>query len=137
MPAGTGFLSADAAAGAVIMKAREGHTWFSVNGHSGIGFKDNEGFYEFDVEIKWGTVPGVPRSRLARASVIPEHSRPTFVECNVMGTPESGPPTELFLIGRGADTTLPAQAASPKVECSRTFLTTAAIVLIFQCSAQK
>jgi hypothetical protein len=46
------FLAADAAAGALIMKTREGHTWFSVNGHSGIGFQDNEGFYEFDLEIK-------------------------------------------------------------------------------------
>jgi hypothetical protein len=51
-PAGAGFLSADAAAGALIMKTREGNTWFSVNGHSGAGFKDNEGFYEFDLEVK-------------------------------------------------------------------------------------
>jgi hypothetical protein len=34
------------------MKTREGHTWFSLNGHSGTGFKENEGFYEFDLEIK-------------------------------------------------------------------------------------
>jgi hypothetical protein len=34
------------------MKTREGHTWFSVNGRSDGGFKDNEGFYEFDLEIK-------------------------------------------------------------------------------------
>ena len=52
LPAGAGFLAADAAAGALIMKTREGHTWFSVNGHSGTGFKENEGFYEFDLEIK-------------------------------------------------------------------------------------
>ena len=30
-----------------------GHTWFSVNGRSGATFKDNEGFYEFDLKIKW------------------------------------------------------------------------------------
>lgn len=51
-PAGAGFLAADAAAGALITKTRDGRTWFSVNGHSGIGSKENEGFYEFDVEIK-------------------------------------------------------------------------------------
>ncbi len=51
-PAGAGFLAADAAPGALIMKTREEHTWFSVNGRNGVGFKDNEGFYEFDLEIK-------------------------------------------------------------------------------------
>jgi hypothetical protein len=51
-PAGAGFLAADAAAGELIVKTRDGHTWFSVNGHSGIGFKGNEGFYEFDLEFK-------------------------------------------------------------------------------------
>ena len=34
------------------MKTDGGRTWFSVNGRSGIAFKDNEGFYEFDLEIK-------------------------------------------------------------------------------------
>jgi hypothetical protein len=52
LPRGAGFLAADAPAGALIMKTREGHTWFSVNGHSGTGFKENEGFYEFDLEVK-------------------------------------------------------------------------------------
>jgi hypothetical protein len=51
-PAGAGFLAPDAPAGALIMRTREGHTWFSVNGRSGIGFKNNEGFYEFDLAIK-------------------------------------------------------------------------------------
>jgi hypothetical protein len=51
-PAGAGFLAADAPAGALIMRTREGNTWFSVNGRSGRGFKNNEGFYEFDLEIK-------------------------------------------------------------------------------------
>jgi hypothetical protein len=51
-PAGAGFVAAEAPAGALIMRTREGHTWFSVNGRSGVGFKNNEGFYEFDLEIK-------------------------------------------------------------------------------------
>jgi hypothetical protein len=50
--AGLGFLAADTAAGTLIMKTRDGHTWLSVNGRSGAPFKDNEGFYEFDLEIK-------------------------------------------------------------------------------------
>lgn len=49
--AGAGFLVSDSAAGALVMRNRDGHTWFSVNGRSG-RFKDNEGFYEFDLEIK-------------------------------------------------------------------------------------
>jgi hypothetical protein len=51
-PAGAGFLAEDAPAGALIMGPREEHTWFSVNGRSGAGFKDNQGFYEFDLEIE-------------------------------------------------------------------------------------
>ena len=50
--AGAGFLAEDKPAGALIMRTRDGHTWFSVNGRSGIAFKDNEGFYEFDLEVK-------------------------------------------------------------------------------------
>jgi len=50
--AGAGFLSQDNPAGALIMRTRDGRTWFSVNGRSGDAFQDNEGFYEFDVEIK-------------------------------------------------------------------------------------
>jgi hypothetical protein len=34
------------------MKTHDEHTWLSVNGLSGVGFKGNEGFYEFDLEIK-------------------------------------------------------------------------------------
>lgn len=49
--AGAGFLVAEAPAGALIMSTREGQTWFSVNGRAG-GFKSNEGFYEFDLDIK-------------------------------------------------------------------------------------
>ncbi len=50
-PAGPGFLAADSAAGALIMRTREGHTWFSVNGREN-SFGGNEGFYEFDAEVK-------------------------------------------------------------------------------------
>jgi len=50
--AGAGFLVDDASAGAVIMRTREQHTWFSVNGRRDANFKDNEGFYEFDLETK-------------------------------------------------------------------------------------
>jgi hypothetical protein len=50
--AGAGFLATDSPAGALIMKTQGGRTWFSVNGHSGSAFKGNEGFYEFDLEIK-------------------------------------------------------------------------------------
>jgi len=50
--AGAGFLAEDKPPGALIMKNRDGRTWFSVNGRSSIAFKDNEGFYVFDLEIK-------------------------------------------------------------------------------------
>ena len=50
--AGPGFLFADAPAGSLIMRTAGGHTWFSVNGRTGAAFKQNEGFYEFDLEIK-------------------------------------------------------------------------------------
>ncbi len=49
--AGQGFLAQDSPAGAMIVSTRGGGTWFSVNGRNG-GLEDNEGFYEFDVEIK-------------------------------------------------------------------------------------
>jgi len=50
-PAGDVFLAPGAGAGALIVRTREGKTWFSVNGHRD-GFQNNEGFYEFDVEVK-------------------------------------------------------------------------------------
>ena len=50
--AGAGFLAEDRPAGALIMRTRDGRTTFSVNGRRGIAFKGNEGFYEFDAEIK-------------------------------------------------------------------------------------
>jgi hypothetical protein len=52
MSAGTAFLAADEPAGALIMSTRGGRTWFSANGHSGVDFKNNEGFYDFDLGIK-------------------------------------------------------------------------------------
>jgi hypothetical protein len=57
-PAGTGslaaegrFLSPGAPPGALVMKQGDGMTWFSVNGRGGT-FAENEGFFEFDVEIQ-------------------------------------------------------------------------------------
>lgn len=50
--AGAGFLAEDRPAGALIMKTDDGRTWFSVNGRTGGAFKDNEGFYEFDLEVR-------------------------------------------------------------------------------------
>jgi hypothetical protein len=51
-PAGAGFLAEKTPAGALIMRTSEERTWFSVNGRSGAGFKDHQGFYEFDLKIK-------------------------------------------------------------------------------------
>lgn len=56
-PSGTGaaaggeFLLGDSPAGALVMKSENGRTWFSVNGRDAT-FKDNQGFYEFDTELK-------------------------------------------------------------------------------------
>lgn len=50
--AGTGFLDKEAPAGGLISRTSGGYTWFSVNGRTEAAFKDNEGFYEFDVRIQ-------------------------------------------------------------------------------------
>ena len=50
--AGAGFVAPAAGAGTLIMKTRDGRTWFSLNGRAGAGFRDNEGFYEFDLEVR-------------------------------------------------------------------------------------
>lgn len=50
--AGAGFLNEHAPAGALISRTEEGSTLFSVNGETGPSFNDNEGFYEFDVQVK-------------------------------------------------------------------------------------
>lgn len=49
--AGAEFLVSDAPAGALVMKSGNERTCFSVNGRIAT-FQDNQGFYEFDVEIK-------------------------------------------------------------------------------------
>lgn len=50
LSAGRNFLIPDAPLGALVMKTQEGRTWLSVNGRSDVSFKENEGFYEFDLE---------------------------------------------------------------------------------------
>ncbi len=49
--AGTGFLVPEAPAGELVHSNRGGRTWFSVNGRTG-AFDGNEGFYEFDLELR-------------------------------------------------------------------------------------
>jgi hypothetical protein len=49
--AGAGFLAPGEKAGSLVMRTREGRTWLSLNGRSG-RFEQNEGFYEFDLEMK-------------------------------------------------------------------------------------
>lgn len=36
----------------LVVETRGGRTWFSVNGRGSAGFQQNQGFYEFDVELK-------------------------------------------------------------------------------------
>jgi len=61
-PAGNGpaggpaYIDPDAPAGALVAKTRDNRTWFSVNGRRG-AFEDNEGFYEFDLEMKQASDP--------------------------------------------------------------------------------
>jgi hypothetical protein len=50
--AGRGFVEPSAPAGALIQRNREGRTWFSVNHRINSSVTDNEGFFEFDVELK-------------------------------------------------------------------------------------
>lgn len=51
-PASAGFLAGDEPPGALLMRTRQGRVWFSVNGQSGVDFRNNQGFYEFDLEIR-------------------------------------------------------------------------------------
>lgn len=51
-PAGEGFLFEDSPAGALVIRTHDDRTWFSVNGRSGKQLNHNEGFYEFDVDLK-------------------------------------------------------------------------------------
>jgi hypothetical protein len=39
-------------AGALVVRTLNRRIWFSVNDRTGSGFKDNEGFFEFDVTIE-------------------------------------------------------------------------------------
>jgi hypothetical protein len=50
-PAGAGFLSESANAGALISKITDGYAWFSVNGRSGPDFQKHQGYFEFDVRL--------------------------------------------------------------------------------------
>jgi hypothetical protein len=50
-PARPGFLVPAELPGAVVIKAVSGHTWFSVNGRTGPDFRNNEGFFKFEVLI--------------------------------------------------------------------------------------
>ena len=45
------FLAPESPAGALIWKARQGWTYFSINDRSGAAFHDNEGYFEFDVQL--------------------------------------------------------------------------------------
>jgi hypothetical protein len=38
-------------AGALITRTKDGRTWFSIDDRTG-NFRDNEGFFEFDVRIQ-------------------------------------------------------------------------------------
>jgi hypothetical protein len=50
--AGARFLDPAAPAGALIQKSREDRTWFSVNRPVDASFKNNEGCFEFDVDLR-------------------------------------------------------------------------------------
>ena len=47
-----GYLAPGEKAGALISEQRGGRTYFSVNDRSGAGFNENEGYFEFDVEVQ-------------------------------------------------------------------------------------
>lgn len=47
-----GFLVPGELPGALVIKTSGGRTWFSVNGRTGPGFRQYEGFFEFDVVIR-------------------------------------------------------------------------------------
>jgi Legume lectin domain len=50
--AGAGFVAPDARAGALVVKTRDGRSYFSVNDRTGRGFADNEGYFEFEVVLQ-------------------------------------------------------------------------------------
>jgi hypothetical protein len=46
-----GFVAPHAAAGSLVGKSLNGRAYFTVNDRAGTGFKDNEGYFEFDVIV--------------------------------------------------------------------------------------
>jgi len=48
---GADFVAPQKPAGSLVARTLNGHTWFTVNDRMGAGFKDNEGFFEFDVSV--------------------------------------------------------------------------------------
>jgi hypothetical protein len=48
---GAGFVASQEPAGSLLTRTLNGRTWFTVNDRIGEGFKDNEGYFEFDVAI--------------------------------------------------------------------------------------
>jgi hypothetical protein len=42
----------DRTPGALLIRTEGGRTWFSVNGRKGRGFRDNQGYFEFDVRLQ-------------------------------------------------------------------------------------
>jgi hypothetical protein len=47
-----GFVAPNSPAGALVARVLNGRVWFSINDRTADGFTDNEGFFEFDVELK-------------------------------------------------------------------------------------
>jgi hypothetical protein len=48
----TGFVAPKSPTGSLIARSLNGHTWFTINDRTGDGFKDNEGYFEFDVTVR-------------------------------------------------------------------------------------
>jgi hypothetical protein len=48
---GPGFVAPQKAAGALVVRNLNGSTYFTVNDRTGADFKDNEGYFEFDVTV--------------------------------------------------------------------------------------
>jgi len=46
---GSDFVSPQKPAGSLVVRSLNGRLWFTVNDRIGAGFKNNEGFFEFDV----------------------------------------------------------------------------------------
>ena len=48
---GAEFVASQRPAGSLLVRTLNGRTWFTVNDRMGEGFKDNEGYFEFDVAV--------------------------------------------------------------------------------------